>query len=90
MPQYFHHHEVQLIILKLLIVPQWIKILNIIDSYKLHLLVQILKLLCFYRSGDEILLNSSAGHLVRSKPASDGEGGCFNGAGALDSIILTS
>ena len=31
------------------------------------------KLLCFYI--DEILLNSSAGHLVMSKPASDGEGG---------------
>ena len=48
------------------------------------------KFLCFYRNGDEILLNSSAGHLVRSKPASDGEGGNLNGAGALDSIILTS
>lgn len=40
------------------------------------------------RNGGEILLNSSAGHLVRSKPASRGEGGNLSGAGALDSIIL--
>ena len=34
-------------------------------------------------------LNSSVGHLVRSKPASDGEGGNPISAGALDSLIYT-
>jgi len=46
--------------------------------------------LCICRNGDKLLLNSSASHLIRSKPACDSEGGNLNGAGALNSVILTN
>ena len=37
-----------------------------------------------------MLLNSSAGYLLRSKPVAQNEAGITSGGAALDSIALTS
>jgi len=39
-------------------------------------------------SPEEILLNTSCGHMLRSKLASNNEGGVASGNGALDSVLL--
>ena len=43
-----------------------------------------------FRKGDCILMNTSSGHLVRSKPHSSDEGGVAIGIAALDSPWLVS
>ena len=44
----------------------------------------------YFRKGEKVLLNSSAGYLVRSKPVGQNEGSVFIGRTALDSVALTS
>lgn len=43
----------------------------------------------YFRHGENVLLNSSAGYLVRSKPAAQSEAGVGASGAAIDSIILT-
>ena len=43
----------------------------------------------FLRRGSRILLNCEAGHLVRTKAATDNEGGVAAGFAVLDSPALT-
>jgi glutathione synthase len=44
----------------------------------------------FIRRGDRVLLNTSAGHCLRTKPASANEGGIIIGVSALDSPLLVA
>ena len=44
----------------------------------------------YFRKGEEVLLNSSAGYLLRSKPVRQNEAGILVGGAALDSVALTS
>ena len=43
----------------------------------------------FVRRGDLVIVNSSAGHLVRTKAATSDEGGVAAGFAVLDSPYLT-
>ena len=44
----------------------------------------------YSRKGEKVLLNSSAGYLLRSKPIGQNEAGVLVGGAALDSAALTS
>ena len=43
-----------------------------------------------FRKGDEVLLNTNAGHTVKTKPPANDEGGVGYGASVIDTPLLIS
>lgn len=44
----------------------------------------------FYRSNNDIIYNEEVGHILRTKPSNENEGGIAAGIGAIDSPYLIS
>lgn len=48
----------------------------------------LFKTIDFYRKNGKLLINNTAGHLLRSKPDDENEGGVTVGIAAIDSPLL--